>query len=595
MREYASPLRVTVPTGGSLTDDVISAAVEVPQTTLFSRRVGEHWVDVTAEQFRVEVTQVAKGLLAAGVRAGDRVLLISKTRYEWTLVDYAIWWAGAVTVPVFETSSADQIAWIITDSAPVAAVAETAAHRERVTASGAPEHVWQLDDGAVATLTTLGAGVSDAELEERRATVAPDSLATVVYTSGTTGRPKGCALTHGNFLHELGVAVDELGELFDADQDASTLLFLPLAHVFARVVQVGCVRSRVRLGHSAGVSHLLDDLAAFQPTFLLSVPRVWERIFDSAAQQARGAGRGKAKVFDAATATAVAYSEALDAGKVGLPLRLRHRLFDRCVYAPLRGALGGRIEYAVSGGAPLDQRLSHFLRGVGVQVLEGYGLTETTAAVTVNLPGAHRIGSVGRPLQGAAVRVADDGEVLVTGGQVFRGYWRNERATAEALTSDGWFRTGDLGRLDDDGFLRITGRKKEIVVTAGGKSVAPAPLEDAIRTHPLVSQCIVVGEAKPFVGALVTLDPEPLAAWADRHGKDGRTAADLRDDPDLVAEVQSAVDRANHGVSRAEAVRKVAILAEDWSEEAGQLTPTMKVRRSAVAREFADEIEGLYT
>ncbi|MPZ96292.1 MAG: AMP-binding protein [Propionibacteriales bacterium] len=595
MREYVSPLTVEIPTTGSLTDDVVSAVDEQPQAVLFSRRAKDDWVDVTAEQFRNEVVQVAKGLVASGVQPGDRVVLVSKTRYEWTLLDYAIWWAGAATVPVYETSSAEQIGWILEDSGATVAVVESADHLARVEEvrdrASDLKRVWQLDDGAIAALTEAGAAVSDADLEQRRGSVTPDDLATLIYTSGTTGRPKGCELTHGNFMFELGVAVDELDRLFDAE-GASTLLFLPLAHVFARIIQVGCVKARVRLGHTADVSHLLDDLAAFQPTFILAVPRVFEKVFNSASQKAHSEGKGK--IFDAAATTAIAYSRAQDNGKIRPLLRVQHALFDRLVYTKLRAALGGKTDYAVSGGAPLGERLAHFFRGIGLTVLEGYGLTETTAALTANLPDAQRIGSVGRPLQGTGVRVADDGELLFRGGQVFRRYWHNEPATADALDADGWFHTGDMGEIDDDGFVRITGRKKEILVTAGGKNVAPAPLEDAIRAHPLVSQCMVVGEAKPFVAALVTIDPEAFASWRDLHGKSGEVS-DLNRDPDLLAEIQAAVNQANAGVSKAESIRKFVVLPVDWTEEGGQVTPTLKLKRAVVMREFSAEVEAVYT
>ena len=591
MRESASPLKVAIPHTGSLTDAVVSAAADAPQSVLLRRRDGREWVDVTAAHFHDEAVRVAKGLAASGVRAGDRVLLISKTRYEWTLLDYAIWWVGAVTVPVYETSSSDQIGWVLRDSGAVAAVVETADHLQRLKEAGGPDQVWQLDGGGLAALVGAGASLSDADLARRRAEVTPESLATLIYTSGTTGRPKGCELTHGNFMFELGVAVDELDELFDPEKDASTLLFLPLAHVFARIVQVGCIQSRVRLGHSSDVSHLVDDLAAFRPTFILAVPRVFEKIFNAASQQARIEGRGR--VFNAAVSAAIAYSRALDTGRPRLPLRLRHRLFDRLVYHKLRASLGGRTEYAVSGGAPLGDRLAHFFRGIGVTVLEGYGLTETTAALAVNLPDAQRIGSVGRPVQGTSVRVDEDGELLFKGGQIFRRYWHNEQATSETIDDDGWFHSGDMGQIDDDGYVWVTGRRKEILVTAGGKNVAPAPLEDAIRAHPLVSQCMVVGEAKPFVGALVTLDEEVLSAWAAQDGKSGSVTS-LATDPDLVAEVQSAVDRANTDVSKAESVRKFIILTEDWTPEGGQLTPTLKLKRSVVMSQFAADIDALY-
>ncbi|MEP6817153.1 MAG: AMP-binding protein, partial [Marmoricola sp.] len=459
MREYSTPLVVDVPATGNLTDDVVANGERYGDTVAFSRRSGSTWSDVTAATFLAEVRAVAKGLVAAGVQAGDRVALICKTRYEWTLVDYAIWFAGAVTVPVYETSSAEQIEWILSDSGARAVLAETADHVSRVSRCRERleelHHLWSLDGGAVDVLTRLGADISDADLEARRTTAGPDALATLIYTSGTTGRPKGCMLTHGNFMFELSVATDELDELFAPPSDegagASTLLFLPLAHVFARIIQVGCVRTRVRMGHSADIRNLLDDFAEFQPTFILAVPRVFEKVFNTASQHAAADGRGK--IFGRATDVAISYSRGLETGRTALAIRAQHRIFDRLVYGRLRAALGGRCEYAVSGGAPLGERLGHFYRGIGVNVLEGYGLTETTAALTANLPAAQKVGSVGRPLQGTSVRVAEDGELLFQGGQVFAGYWHLDAATAEAKEADGWFHTGDVGEVDDEGFV----------------------------------------------------------------------------------------------------------------------------------------------
>jgi long-chain acyl-CoA synthetase len=594
VREYSTPLNVEIPTSGSLTDDIVDNAREYPETVSFSRRTPDGWEDVTAAEFLVQVRRVARGLLAAGIEQGDRVGLLAKTRYEWTLFDYAIWYAGGVTVPIYETSSAEQISWILADSGARAVVVETSAHAERVdqVRHDLPhlDHVWSITGDAVDVLAALGAEVPDEELEKRRSALGPDSTATIIYTSGTTGRPKGCVLTHGNFMVELGVAVAELRELFDLE-GASTLLFLPLAHVFARIIQVGAVKARVRLGHSSEIKNLLGDLAEFQPTFILAVPRVFEKVFNTASQ--RAAADGRARIFDAAADTAMAYSRALDVGRVGPLLRARHALFDRLVYRRLRAALGGRCRYAVSGGAPLGERLGHFYRGIGVTVLEGYGLTETTAALTANLPQAVKIGTVGRPLAGTSVRVAADGELLARGGQVFGGYWQNRESSDEVLSHDGWFRTGDLGEIDDEGFVRITGRKKEILVTAGGKNVAPALLEDRVRSHPLVSQCMVVGDGQPFIAALVTIDPEAFDAWAERHQKTGPLAG-LVHDPDLRAEVQTAVDEANGAVSQAESIRKFVILPEDWTEEGGELTPSLKVKRNVVMTKYRAEVAGLY-
>jgi long-chain acyl-CoA synthetase len=592
VREYSSPLTVDLPTTGNLTDDVVRNGREHPDEVSFGRRTADGWADVTAAEFLAEVTRVAKGLVGSGIGEGDRVALLSRTRYEWTLLDYAIWFAGAVTVPVYETSSPDQVAWILSDSGATAVVVETAAHAEKVEEAdaGRVDRVWILDNGALDDLAALGADVSDEELEARRASAKPESPATLIYTSGTTGHPKGCVISHGNFMFELGVAVDELHELFE-EEDASTLLFLPLAHVFARIIQIGAVKARVRLGHSGDIKNLMEDLGTFKPSFILAVPRVFEKVFNTASQRAAADGRGR--IFDLAANTAIAYSKALDSGRPGPLLRARHAAFDRLVYCRLREALGGRCHFAVSGGAPLGERLGHFYRGIGLVVLEGYGLTETSAAVTANRPEMTKIGTVGRPLPGTTIRIADDGEVLVRGGQVFRGYWNNPEATEEVLTPDGWLSTGDLGEIDDEGFLRITGRKKEIIVTAGGKNVSPTLLEDRIRAYPLVSQCMVVGDGEPFIAALVTIDQEALDAWMEQRGRSG-DLADLLDDPELRAEVQTAVDQANKAVSQAESVRKFRILPDDWTEESGQLTPSLKLRRGVVLRERGEDVDALY-
>ena len=600
MREYSTPLQVAVDGTGNLTDDVVRNGLEHPDAVVFARRSGTSWSDINAGEFLEEVRAVAKGLIAAGVQAGDRVALLSRTRYEWTLFDYAIWFAGAATVPIYETSSTEQVEWILADSGARAVVAEAPEHTGRLKdvrdRLDDLHHVWSIDDGAVTVLMTLGSEISDEELEGRRTAAGPDALATLIYTSGTTGRPKGCMLTHGNFMFELTVAVEELERLFKADgpdgEQPSTLLFLPLAHVFARIIQIGCVKARVRMGHSSDIKHLLDDFAAFRPTFILAVPRVFEKVFNTASQRAVADGNGK--IFNRAADVAMAWSRGLESGRPSLVVRTQHAIFDRLVYARLREALGGRCVYAISGGAPLGDRLGHFYRGIGVTVLEGYGLSETTAAVTVNLPGAQKVGTVGRPLQGTSVRIADDGELLFRGGQVFAGYWKNDDATLEARGEDGWFHTGDVGEIDDEGFVRITGRKKEILVTAGGKNVAPAVLEDRLRSHVLVDQCMVVGDGRPFIGALITLDRETLPSWAAQNGKSGDVAK-LRRDPDLHAAIEAAVDEANKAVSQAEAIRKFVILDSEWTEEGGQLTPSLKLKRNVVLRENVDEVEALYS
>ncbi len=593
MREYSTPLAIDIPATGNLTDDVVTNGTRHGSSVVFSRHDGRAWSDVTAAEFLAEVRAVAKGLVAAGIEPGDRVALISRTRYEWTLLDYAIWFAGAVTVPVYETTSAEQIGWVLNDSGACAAVAEGASHVSRIAEVRSDleelRHVWSLDDNGIEVLTRIGGDISDEALEARRQAATPLDLATLIYTSGTTGRPKGCMLTHGNFMFELSVATEELDELFE--DGASTLLFLPLAHVFARIIQIGCVKRRVRLGHTSDVLHLVDRLGDFQPSFVLAVPRVFEKVFNTASQRATADGRGP--LFDRAARTAIEWSRAQDRGRVPVPVRARHAFFTRTVYPRLLQALGGRCRYAISGGAPLGDRLGHFYRGIGLTVLEGYGLTETTAALTVNVPGAHKVGTVGRPLPGTTVRLAEDGELLFAGGQVFAGYWENEEATRETLERDGWLHTGDVGEIDDEGFVRITGRKKEILVTAGGKNVSPAVLEDRVRGHALVSQCLVVGDGQPFIAALVTLDPEALGPWAEAHGKHA-DAEKLAHDDDLRTEIQAAIDDANSAVSRAESIRKFAVLPHDWTEEGGQLTPSLKLKRSVVLREERDEIAALY-
>ncbi|MCQ4045666.1 AMP-dependent synthetase/ligase [Streptantibioticus rubrisoli] len=596
MREFSLPALYEVPADGNLTDLIRRNAAQHPDVPVLARKRDGVWQDVTARQFLAEVRAAAKGLIASGVEPGDRVALMSRTRYEWTLLDFAIWSAGAITVPVYETSSAEQVEWILGDSGAVACVVETTVHEELVESvrERLPrlKHLWRIDAGAVETLGSSGSDVSDAEVEERSTVADADTPATIVYTSGTTGRPKGCVLTHRSFFAECGNVVARLTPLFRTGE-SSVLLFLPLAHVLGRLVEVACVMAPIKLGHVSDVKNLTDELASFKPTLVLSVPRVFEKVYNSARAQA-GSG-GKEKIFDKAADTAIEYSKALDTpGGPGFPLRLRHKVFDRLVYGKLRNVLGGRATHAISGGAPLGERLGHFYRGIGFTVLEGYGLTESCAATAFNPWDRTKIGTVGQPLPGSVVRIADDGEVLLHGEHLFTGYWNNERATAEAL-EDGWFHTGDIGTLDEDGYLTITGRKKEIIVTAGGKNVAPAVIEDRIRAHALIAECMVVGDGRPFVGALITLDEEFLPRWAEQHGKSADTpVAELRSDPELLAEVQQAVDDGNAAVSHAEAVKKFRVLPTQFSEESGHLTPSLKLKRNVVLRDFADEIEALY-
>ena len=606
MREFSIPALAQIPATANLADVVFRRAAEQPQAVVLRRPSGPSgvagesgsWTDVTASQFSGEVIALAKGLVAAGIEPGDRVALMSHTRYEWTLIDYAIWTAGAVTVPVYETSSAEQAEWILSDSGARACFVETASYgdiigsfRDRVPALS---HVWRIDSD-LDSLRAAGADLGDEVVAERAAKAGAADLATVIYTSGTTGRPKGCELTHENLLSDVRNAF--LGPLtvVAGAQNPGTLLFLPLAHVFARIIQVGCLEGGIVLGHCGDLTALLPALASFRPTFILAVPRVFEKVYNTAEQKAVSDKKGA--IFSRAADAAIAYSRALDGpGRPSFGLRAQHAVFDRLVYGKLRAALGGRTEYAVSGGAALSERLSHFFRGIGVTVLEGYGLTETTAATTVNRPDRNKIGTVGQPLPGVAIKIADDGEILISGKNVFPGYWRNEAATKEVFAEGGWFATGDIGELDEEGFLKITGRKKEMIVTAGGKNVAPAVLEDRLRSHALISQCMVVGDGKPFVAALITLDPEALGPWKQAHGKPAdATVAALRDDPDLVADVQAAVDDANQAVSRAESIRKFRILDVDFTQEAGQLTVKLGIRRSVLLKDFAADIDALYS
>jgi long-chain acyl-CoA synthetase len=601
VREYSVPATVRVGDEENLLDAVFANAEQHGAALLYRRRdAAGAWSDITCAQFAEQVVAMARGLVAAGVQPGDRVALLSRTRYEWTLADYAILAAGAATVPIYETSSAEQISWILSDSGAVAALVESGRHAELVESAraGCPDlrHVWQFEPppggrGAVEELAALGADTPADEVRARSAAVRADDLATLIYTSGTTGRPKGCELTHRNLLFEVKAVGSMIPELL-SDQ-GSVLLFLPLAHIFGKVIQCGALYTRTVVAHTPDVKQLLPDLADFRPTFLLAVPRVFEKVYNGARQRAHDDGKGR--IFDAAAETAVVWSRAQDTGGAGLALRLRHALFDRLVYGKLRAAVGGNVVAAVSGAGPLGERLGHFFRGVGLPVLEGYGLTETSAGITLNTLGAQRVGSIGRPVPGHAVRIADDGEILVKGPIVFRRYWKNEAATADTF-EDGWFRTGDVGELDDAGFLTITGRKKEIIVTAGGKNVAPAVLEDRLRAHPLVSQCMVVGDGQPFIAALVTIDTDALPGWRERNGKPaGDGVADLVDDPDLRAEIAGAVEEANKAVSRAEQIREFRILPVDFTEAGGEMTPTMKVKRAVVAKTFASDISSIYS
>ncbi|MCJ0904738.1 long-chain fatty acid--CoA ligase [Rhodococcus sp. ARC_M6] len=595
MREFSVPQSFSIPENASMADSVFRHAEEDPTFVPFKRNVNGSWVDVTAAEFAKQVSSVAKGLIASGVELGDRVAILSATRYEWVVIDYAIWSAGGCTVAIYETSSPHQAQWILEDSATTMLLIETpdqAAKIKEVTeAAEALREVLVIESGAIEELTSRGAAVTDKELETRRHQVTAASPATLIYTSGTTGRPKGVQLTHSNLYAESTACSLAMPESLVPGK--KTLMFLPLAHVFARAISVGAFDNKVTVAHTSDLTTLLDQFAAFKPNFILSVPRVFEKVFNSARQKAVDGGKGG--IFDKAAATAIEYSESLEKNGPGLALKLKHALFDKLVYSKLRLALGGECERAVSGGAALGARLGHFFRGVGIPIYEGYGLTETSAAVTVNTAAAQRVGSVGKPINGHAARIAEDGELLVQGPVVFSGYWHNDKATEESII-DGWFHTGDLGSIDNEGFVSITGRKKEIIVTAGGKNVAPAGLEDSLRAHVLISQCLVVGDGQPFIGALITLDLETLPGWVQRNGLSaGTPIGDLIKNPDLIAEIDSAVADANKKVSNPEQIKKYTILEVDFTQETGELTPTLKLKRNIIHEAHKGAITGLYS
>lgn len=594
MQTFTSPGEVALDPADNPIAQLLIAADDHPDRPALAYKDGSGFVDVSFKEMAETVVELAAGLVALGVEPGDRVSLFSSTRMEFTLLDYAIWAAGCATTTIYETSSAEQVEWIVGDSDSVVLICETSAMRElyEQVADSLPlcKKVLVIEEGALDELRSLATNESRAEAARRREAITHDDLATLVYTSGTTGRPKGCVITHGNFTWTARQVETRLPELMHGDQ--RQLMFLPLAHIFARIVQVTCVAGGIKIGYSGGIPHLTEEFPVFQPTWVFAVPRVFEKIYNGAKQKAHGDGRGA--IFDRAVNVAIDYSKGSDGGGPGLATRIQHALFDRLVYGKLRAVFGGDLVYAISGAAALGSRLGHFFRGIGLTPLEGYGLTETTAASTVNAPDATRIGTVGRPLPGVSVRIAEDGEVLIKGGHIFQGYWKNETATAEALEPDGWFHSGDIGTLDEEGFLSITGRKKELIVTAAGKNVAPAVLEDRLRAHAIVSQCLVIGDAQPFIAALVTIDEEALPAWAASNDKPSDRLADLIDDPDLVGAVQAAIDDANKAVSRAESIRTFRILPGDLTIEGGELTPTLKVKRAVVAKKYDSVIDDIY-
>jgi long-chain acyl-CoA synthetase len=599
VREYSVPPRFSVREQDNIAATVFEHEHEDPSFVIYQRQIDGVWTDVTCAEAAGQIRSAALGLISLGVQAGDRVSIFSATCYEWAILDLAILSVGAVTVPIYETSSVEQVRWVLQDSAAVLAFAESDAHAAMVTElTGelpALRRVLHIDGSgpkALDQLVEAGASVDPAELTVRLGALRAEDPATLIYTSGTTGRPKGCQLTHSNLLHEIRGTQECLPTLLQKGQ--RLLVFLPLAHVLARALTLSAYASKVTVGFTSDIKNLVPMFAVFKPTVVVSVPRVFEKVYNTAEQNA--ANDGKGQIFKAAAQTAVDWSRAHDDGNPGLVLRAKHAVFDRLVYHKLRAALGGDCHAAVSGGAPLGARLGHFYRGVGLTIYEGYGLTETSAAITVNQvqAGGLKIGTVGKLVPGNGLRIADDKELLVRGGVVFGGYWRNEQATEDAF-ADGWFKTGDLGAVDEDGFLTITGRKKELIVTAGGKNVSPAWLEDQLRSHPLISQAMVVGDAKPFIGALITIDPEAFGGWKGRNSKPANASVgDLATDPDLVADIDAAVKQANQTVSNAESIRKFRILPVDFTEDTGELTPTLKVKRKVVAEKFASDIEAIY-
>ena len=596
MKQYGTAAQHTSREDENITDLLLGRVASHPSIPVFERRDDAGtFVPLSGQEFLDEVRAVAKGLMASGMQVGDAVAILARTSYEWTLVDWATWWIGGVPVPIYETSSPSQIQWIASNSGVRFAIVEQARHREDMESVRgelpALEQIGVLEDGILDVLKERGAQVADEELEARRTSQSLADVATIIYTSGTTGRPKGVELTHGNFVDTTRSAVTLLGDIV-LPPGSRMLMFLPLAHVFARLLTVVAVSHPATTAFTPDTKNLLPDLEAFRPTFLLAVPRVFEKVYNGA--EAKAVAGGKGKIFAVAAETAIAWSKAKMAGKVPVTLSLRHALFDKLVYSTLRAAMGGQVRWAVSGGAPLGERLAHFFRGIGVTILEGYGLTETTAPVAVNMPWDVKPGTVGPPLPGSAVAIADSGEILVKGIMVFKGYHDNPEATAEAL-KDGWFHTGDLGSLDEDGSLSITGPTKELIVTAGGKNVSPAPLEDVLRSHPLISQCMVVGDQKPFVAAIVTLDEEMLPTWLRNNGLPEMTVAEAAHDEQIRTELQSAVDHANETVSRAESIRVFEVIDTDFTEENGYLTPSLKLKRNIVVKDFDDVIEGIYS
>jgi long-chain acyl-CoA synthetase len=597
LEQFDVPAVVTADPTANTTDLLVERVKLTPTAPLFALPDNGGWKDVAAEEFLRQVIALAKGFTAAGIEPGDKIGLMCKTSYQWTLIDFATWFTGAVLVPIYETSSPSQVQWNMEDSGAVAVILESADHFARFDEVHADlpliRNVWQIALGDLDKLSTSGTEVPDAEIERRRSIAVGSDIATLIYTSGSTGKPKGCVITHSNFVELSRNSAVALSEVVDGKNGSSTLLFITLAHIFARFISVLNVHAGVKTGHQPDTKQLLPALGTFKPTYLLAVPRVFEKVYNSAEQKAEAGGKGK--IFRAAADVAVDYSKARQAGNVPFGLKAKFLLFDRLVYNKLRTAMGGNIEYAVSGSAPLGSRLGHFFHSLGIEILEGYGLTETTAPATVGRPGKTPIGTVGPPMPGVSIRTLDDGEIEVKGNNVFKEYWKNPQATAEAF-NDGWFRTGDLGSFDANGNLTITGRKKEIIVTAAGKNVAPAALEDPIRSNPVVGQVVVVGDQRPFISALITLDSEMVGTWLGNNGQDASLSLEqAAKNPAVLAEIQRAIDLANTRVSRAESIRKFVVLTSEFTEASGHLTPKLSIKRHVILKDFAPVIDGLYT
>ncbi|MET4780686.1 AMP-binding protein [Glaciihabitans sp. UYNi722] len=595
MEQFDAPAVVTADPDANASDLLVDRVAATPDLALFALPTANGgWEDVSAKEFLRQVVALSKGLVASGIQPGDKIGLMCKTRYEWTLIDFATWFAGAILVPVYETSSPSQVQWNLTDSGAIGMITETPDHFARFDEVHADlpliEHVWKINLGDLDKLAASGTDVPDEEIERRRTLAKGSDMATLIYTAGTTGRPKGCVLTHSNFVELSRNAAQAISEV--VNPNSSTLLFITTAHIFARFIAVLSVHGGVKVGHQADTKQLLPAMTSFKPTFLLAVPRVFEKVYNSSEQKAESGGRGA--IFRTAATVAIAHSKALDAGKVPFGLRVKFAVLDRLVLSKIRTAMGGNVKYAVSGSAPLGLRLGHFYRSLGITILEGYGLTETTAPISVNLPSNFKIGKVGPPLPGMSVRIAADGEIQAKGIDIFDGYWNNPEETAKVFDGD-WFKTGDIGEIDNEGYLTITGRKKEIIVTAGGKNVSPAQLEDPIRANPIIGQVIAVGEQKPFISALVTLDEEMLPVWLHNNGEDATMSlSEAMTNPKVIAEVQRAVDAANSTVSRAESIRKFVILPKDLTEASGHLTPKLSIKRNVILEDFADVIEGMY-